>query len=292
MSMKPHTTRSMQNALAQSSLTVQRWQGATSHAARDELATEEPLEVRIAATEQPQTVAVIMRTPGHDEELALGFLFSEGLLVDRREVARLTFGADADGLPSPNALDLVPSPDADIVRRIENDGYSRAFAVNTSCGVCGKNTVTQACAALTPIAVRPGLVAAHTLYALPERLRTGQAVFTATGGLHAAGIFAADGALLSLREDIGRHNAVDKLIGRALLDDALPLGDHVLMVSGRVSYEIVLKALSAGIPLIAGVSAPSSLAVDLAHAAGITLAGFLRAETMNVYTHPERVATR
>ncbi len=178
----------------------------------------------------------------------------------------------------------------DLARRVREEGYSRQFAVNTSCGVCGKNSVAAACAALPPVADGTLRLPPETLYPLPERLRAEQQVFSHTGGLHAAGLCDALGGVIAVREDVGRHNAVDKLIGRVVLDNALPLSEHILLVSGRLSFEIVLKALAAGIPLIAAVSAPSSLAVDLAERGNITLIGFLRGTSMNVYTHPWRIA--
>jgi FdhD protein len=283
--------RSTLDPLRQVSASIVRMTGATPAPARDELAVEEPLELRVmdAATGAGESLAVIMRTPGQDEELAAGFLASEGLLRGRHELLRLAPGSDADGLPSDNVLEVYSAPGVDLARRAREEGYSRHFAVNASCGVCGKNTVEAACATLPRLPDGAARLDPTTLYALPERLRAGQRVFSHTGGLHAAGLFALDGTLLALREDIGRHNAVDKLVGRALLDDQLPLGERVLLVSGRLSYEIVLKALAAGIPILAAVSAPSSLAVDLARAGNITLAGFLRGQSVNVYTHAWRI---
>ena len=283
-------TRSQIAPLQQVMTGVLRWRGGISESVTDELVAEEPLEIRIRAGDgATETLAVILRTPGHDDELAAGFLFSEGLLRARGELAALAPGVDPDGLPSDNVLDVVSAPDVDLLRRVHDEGYSRSFAVNASCGVCGKNSVATACATLPPIPLDGFAVAPETLYALPNRLHAQQRVFAHTGGLHAAGLFDATGTLLALREDIGRHNAVDKLLGHALLDGALPLRERILLVSGRLSFEIVLKALVAGIPLIAAVSAPSSLAVDLAAASGITVAAFLRGENVNVYTHPERM---
>ena len=279
--------RSPLDPLRQVSVEVVRWSGATSSVAADELTAEEPLELRVAGA---STLAVIMRTPGHDDELAAGFLYGEGLLRGPHELAGFTPGSDPDGLPSDNVLDVYAAPGVDLQRRVQDEGYTRQFAVNSSCGVCGKNSVAAACASLPPLPdgvlrVEPGVLAA-----LPDRLRVGQQVFAHTGGLHAAGLFDTSGTLLALREDVGRHNAVDKLVGRALLDGALPLCERILLVSGRLSFEIVLKALAAGIPLVAAVSAPSSLAVDLAQASNITLIGFLRGSSFNVYTHPWRVS--
>lgn len=284
------SARSAQDPLRQVAAQVTRWRGAQIETTSDELVAEEPLEIRLRDGDGPaRSLAVIMRTPGHDEELVTGFLFTEGLLRDRGEIASLAAGLDGDGLPSPNILDITPSASSDLTRRIEDGGYSRAFAVNASCGVCGKNSVAAACAAFPAVSVGAEVVAAQTLYRLPEQLRAQQDVFSATGGLHAAALCDCDGHLLALREDVGRHNAVDKLIGRAVLNGALPLRDQILLVSGRMSFEIALKALAAGVPIVAAVSAPSSLAVEMCAAGGVTLVGFLRGETMNVYTHGERI---
>jgi FdhD protein len=286
--------RSVADPLRQVTLRVTRWHGVAEDEAIDELAVEEPLEIRAVspASPTPETVAVIMRTPGQDDELAAGFLYGEGLLTRREEVVAIHPGLDADGLPSPNTLDIVTTERADIARRAREGGYSRQFAVTSGCGVCGKNSVEAACA-LLPRVPRGGFsIAPETIYRLPDLLRERQRVFDATGGLHAAALFDADGRLLAVREDVGRHNAVDRLVGRALLDGALPLSGHGLMVSGRLSFEIVLKALAAGIPLVAAVSAPSSLAVDLAQSGGVTLVGFVRGERLNVYTWSERVRPR
>jgi FdhD protein len=289
-------TRSQFDPLRQVTVAIRRWRGPEAEPASDELVAEEPLEIRMCSADAApggspnvETLAVIMRTPGHDDELAAGFLYGEGLLAARDELAALRSGFDADGLPSDNVLDVVPAPSVDLVARVRAEGYSRKFAVNASCGVCGKNSVEAACAVLPPLPTDDLTVSAGVLYTLPERLRLGQRVFARTGGLHAAGLFDLNGTLLAVREDVGRHNAVDKLIGRALLDGTLPLDQCILLVSGRLSFEIVLKALAARIPLVAAVSAPSSLAVDLAASGGITLAAFLRGATVNVYTHPQRV---
>jgi FdhD protein len=252
----------------------------------DTLAAEEPLEIRVAGT----PLAVTMRTPGHDFELAHGFLLTEGVIETRADVhtARYCDSVDDEGRNTYNVLDIalsdgVPPPDV---------GVSRNFYTTSSCGVCGK-------AALDAVRLRthhspaadPCLIAADILSVLPDALRTQQKVFASTGGLHAAGIFTPDGTPLVVREDVGRHNAVDKAIGWALLNDRIPSTGTVLMVSGRASFELVQKAAMAGIPVLAAVSAPSSLAVDLAEEQGITLVGFLRGTTMNVYTGPHRIKT-
>ncbi|HEV2459446.1 MAG TPA: formate dehydrogenase accessory sulfurtransferase FdhD [Ktedonobacterales bacterium] len=282
--------RSRLDPLHQITASVQRWHDTTCSSGMDELVLEEPLEVRVCGQDGAcETLAVIMRTPGRDDELAAGFLLSEGLVAGRGEIAALRPGSDPDGLPSDNVLDVLPAPEVDLLARLRAGGYSRRFAVNSSCGVCGTNTVAAACAALPPLPPDAFAVAPDVLYVLPDRLRAGQRVFASTGGLHAAALFDATGALLALREDVGRHNAVDKLVGRAMLDDTLPLNERILLVSGRLSFEIVLKALAARIPIVAAVSAPSSLAVDLAQSGGVTLAAFLRGSSVNLYTYPERV---
>jgi FdhD protein len=291
--MSPHAqtpARSTQDPLRQTTTDITRWRGDSAKTVSDELVAEEPLDIRLCDEQgRARSLAVIMRTPGHDEELAAGFLYTEGLLHDRDAAPLLTPGLDRDGLPSHSILDVTPDARSDLSQRVAEGGYSRAFAVNASCGVCGKNSVAAACAVFPSIPIRAGMVAARTLYQLPERLRARQRVFSATGGLHAAALFDCNGKLLALREDVGRHNAVDKVIGRALLDGALPLRDQILLVSGRMSFEIALKSLAARIPIVAAVSAPSSLAAEMCAAGGVTLVGFLRAETMNVYTHGERI---
>lgn len=287
--------RSQLDPLRQVTTEIVRWHGDDVISSSDEIVSEEPLDIRTrtgvtrAGLDIFETIAVVMRTPGQDDELAAGFLLSEGLITHREEIVALRPGFDADGLPSDNMLDVIPAPQFDLAQRVRDEGYSRKFAVNASCGVCGKNTVDAACSTLPPIPLDDFAVTPELLYSLPDRLRSAQRVFSHTGGLHGAGLFDAHGSLLLAREDVGRHNAVDKIVGRALLDGMHPLRERVLMVSGRLSFEIVLKALAASIPIIAAVSAPSSLAIDLAQAGGITLVGFLRGSNANVYTFPERV---
>lgn len=296
----PHVapSRSTVDPLRQVTSGVVRWRGEASDETSDELVAEEPLEIRAwsgeadAATRTPETIAVIMRTPGHDDELAAGFLLSEGLITRANEIAALRAGLDTDGLPSPNIIDVQTTGGVDLGQRMRDAGYSRQFAVNSSCGVCGKNTVEAACALLPPIPRDGFRVSPATLYGLPDRLRETQRVFSATGGLHGAALFDGAGRLVAAREDVGRHNAVDKLVGHALLAGEAPLDARTLLVSGRLSFEIVLKALVARIPIVAAVSAPSSLAIDLARSGGVTLVGFLRGESCNVYTWPERIGAR
>ena len=236
--------------------------------AGDLVAVEEPLEIRIGGV----PVAVTMRTPGHDEELAIGFCLSEGL---RPLAARLP-----DDLAA-NTVE-VEAPGADLGR------LQRSFYTSSSCGVCGKGAL-EAIAVEAP-RIESGLqVGAALVGRLPDVLRGAQAAFEATGGLHATGLFSAAGDLLCVREDVGRHNALDKVLGRAFLDGLLPLADSILCVSGRLSFELVQKASVAGCPLLVAVGAPSSLAVELAADRGITLCGFVRGGSLNVYTEPWRV---
>ncbi|MDB5079207.1 MAG: Sulfur carrier protein FdhD [Chloroflexi bacterium] len=275
--------------------TVRHWQDNEEIERADPVVMEEPFEIRLNG----RNLAVIMRTPGanleNDRELAVGFLLSEGIITRPDQVQAIVRSKDADGLPEENVLDVKapgvnPFTETD-PENPEGASFERRFVVASSCGLCGKNSIVEACRRLPPLAPDPGTmrVRSETIYGLPGQLREAQAIFNQTGGLHAAGLFDASGHLLLLREDIGRHNAVDKIIGRAALDGAFPLDEKILMVSGRTSFEIVQKALAARIPLIAAVSAPSTLALDLAEEGGITLIGFLRNRSMNVYTHPARI---
>ena len=249
----------------------------------DALATEEPLEIRAQGPGQEgRRVAVTMRTPGGDFELAAGFLFTEGL-VTADDVRRVAYCDDLDDEEQQYNVVTVT-----LARPFDAEQLSRNFYATSSCGVCGK-------ASLDDILVRcdvvpPGFtVGADVLVSLPDRLREAQRVFDRTGGLHAAGLFDADGTVLSVREDVGRHNAVDKVIGEQLLGGRVPLADRVLQVSGRASFEIVQKAAVAGIPIVSAVSAPSSLAVDAGDRLGVTVVGFVRDGRCNVYTHADRV---
>jgi FdhD protein len=253
----------------------------------DELATEEPLEIRLVAGGQRRTVAITMRTPGADFELAAGFLFGEGVIAGRDHIRRISYctDRDVDAAQRYNIVNVELSrggmPD---LRQLE-----RHFSTTSACGVCGKATLEalelRGCAAV-PSGPE---VDAEVVHGLPDALRAAQRVFSSTGGLHAAGLFTAEGELLGLREDVGRHNAVDKLVGWALLAGRLPLHGHVLMVSGRSSYEILQKAIVAGFPVVCAVSAPSSLAVDLAREFGLTLVGFLRERRFNLYAGDARI---
>lgn len=261
--------------------------GESRMAREDVLAVEEPLEIRVAGS----ALSITMRTPGHDFDLAAGFLVSEGVVSagDQLGAIRYCTGATADGENTFNVLDVtlahgVPLPDSSLERN---------FYMTSSCGLCGKASIdaVRTLSAHPPVD-DPIAVTDKFLATLPDRLRDGQEVFEKTGGLHAAALFDAEsGRLLVLREDVGRHNAVDKVIGWALTENILPLRGAVLMVSGRASFELVQKASMAGIPILAAVSAPSSLAVDLAEELGLTVIGFLRGNSMVVYTRTERVVS-
>jgi FdhD protein len=253
----------------------------------DHLTTEEPLEIRLVS--QNQTLAVTMRTPGADFELAAGFLYGEGVIKSKTDIQRMSYCVDKsiDGQQRYNIVNielregLIPN-----LQPLE-----RHFYTNSACGVCGKANLEalhlRGCRIIYPeFAVTPDII-----YKLPEQLRSEQGIFTATGGLHAAAVFDSQGKMLNLQEDIGRHNALDKLIGSALLSEQLPLNNHILMVSGRSSFEILQKSTTARIPIVCSVSAPSSLAVDVAREFGITLIGFLRGQRFNVYTGWERIET-
>jgi FdhD protein len=252
-------------------------------AGEDLLVVEEPLEYRIGG----EPLATVMRTPGNDRELAVGFLFNEGWIAGTAEIGALSLCASGDQPQAGNVADLIPASG----RRIEVN-RPRLTTSTSGCGVCGKRTIEEVLAAVVPLsapAAASGWIRAEVLRALPERLRAGQRLFERTGALHAAGLFDREGRLVLLREDVGRHNAVDKLVGASLLAGRLPLHDRVLLVSGRVSFEIVQKALRAGIPLVAAISGVSSLARDLASEAGVTLVGFLRGSSFKVYAHPLRI---
>ena len=248
----------------------------------DDLAAEEPLEIRIGAT----PLAVTMRTPGQDIDLTMGFLLSEGIIRTADDVvtARLCAGTD-----TPNTYNVVDVTLAPSVPPPVTDP-SRNFYTTSSCGVCGKASIDAVrTRSRFDVSSDPVRVPARVLADLPDRLRSAQRTFDRTGGLHAAGLFTAGGELVSLREDVGRHNTVDKVIGGALRDGRLPLTGQVLLVSGRASFELTQKAWMAGLPLLAAVSAPSTLAAELADEAGMTLVGFLRGRAMNVYAGAQRI---
>lgn len=250
----------------------------------DRLATEEPLEIRLVSPQR--TVAVTMRSPGNDFELAAGFLYSEGIVNNREDIQRLTYCID----PNLNSEQHYNIVNVELKTGLTPDlqPLERHFFTNSSCGVCGKATLEQLKIRSSPIIsnlqVTPSLI-----YSLPDKLRTAQRLFDRTGGLHAAALFNSKGELLSLREDVGRHNALDKLIGSAFLSGELPLKDRIIMVSGRASFELLQKSLAASVPIFCAVSAPSSLAVAVAQKFGITLIGFLRGNKFNLYSGIERL---
>lgn len=254
---------------------------------RDHLATEEPMEIRLLVHGERHTAAVTMRTPGSDFELAVGFLFGEGVISSRDDIATISYCVDPDvdaaqqynivnvSLRSTTMPNLVP--------------LERHFTMTSACGVCGKSSLEalqlRSCAPIPPGPEVP----ASVIYGLPHTLQQAQGVYQKTGGLHAAALFDPKGNVLGVREDVGRHNALDKLIGWALLQGMVPLHTSLLLVSGRTSFEIMQKSVAAGIPIVSAISAPSSLAVDLAREFGMTLIGFLRDQRCNVYTSPERI---
>ncbi len=249
----------------------------------DWVVVEEPLETRAQGPGQdPVSVAVTMRTPGHDAELAVGFLHTEGLIAGRDELSAIPADRSERSKKLCNVITIK------LNRYFDPGSLRRNFFATSSCGLCGKATLDQLLTRCPPIPAGAE-VAREVMIRLPEALREAQRVFDRTGGLHAAGLFDLEGELIALREDVGRHNAVDKIVGRGLLDGATPLSRHILLVSGRIGFEIVQKAAVAGIPILCAVSAPTSLSVETANKAGMTLVGFLRGDSFNVYTHYERI---
>lgn len=252
---------------------------------QDQLTTEEPLEIRLVSPRR--TIAVTMRTPGADFQLAAGFLYSEGVISCKQDIQRLSYcvDEDVDGEQRYNIVNvelrsgLVP----------DLQPLERHFYTTSACGVCGKASLEALRLRGCPVISPEPTLKPEIIYSLPDKLRSAQGIFTATGGLHAAAIFDAQGNMLNLHEDVGRHNALDKLIGSAMLAEELPLNNHIVMVSGRSSFEILQKSLAAGVPIVCSVSAPSSLAVSVAQEFGITLIGFLRGERFNIYTGRERI---
>ena len=269
--------------------TVRVWrvEGSVTTEQPDELAVEEPLEIRLAFEQDGRRVrrgiSVTMRTPGHDDELAVGFLFTEGILDSPDQVAKVEDWGPGNVV----RVELNPGVAVDLAR------LERHFYAASSCGVCGKASIeaVRVRPRFEPIPGRPAIEAA-TIGGLPGTLRAAQGAFDRTGGLHAAALFDPAGRLLALREDVGRHNALDKLIGTSFLAGRTPLRDAILLVSGRASFELVQKAAVAGIPVLAAVGAPSSLAVELAREHGMTLVGFVRSDRFNIYTGPDRIAGR
>jgi FdhD protein len=260
---------------------VLEWEVGRRRHVLDDLVGEEPLEIRVNGT----PVTVTMRTPGDDFELAAGFLFGEGITPTGAEIRRIAFGRGPDGQPSGNVVDVTVQEDVPL----DLDRFRRHFAATSSCGICGRASID----AVRTRGLSPprgdALIHPHRLRALPDRLRSAQALFGKTGALHAAALFDQGDNLVSVREDVGRHNAVDKIVGHAVIERRVPLSNHLLLVSGRGGFEIVQKALVAGVPVMASVSAPSSLAVRLAREYDLTLIGFLRGQRFVVYAGEERI---
>ena len=256
----------------------------------DTLAVEEPLEIRIGSEDGGPVSSFVttMRTPGNDEELAAGLLFAEGVLEDRSDLRGVERPADPRVDPELKANVLIATLRSAAFDRAAK--LRRGTVMGSACGVCGKTSIENVIPSDRPPLTCSFTVSPELLYELPNRLRERQSLFARTGGLHAAGLFSSEGGLQEIREDIGRHNATDKLVGAFLLRGELPLNDRILLVSGRAGFEIVQKAFAAGIPVVASVSAPSSLAVALAETGGVTLVGFLRDRRFNVYANAERIA--
>ena len=266
---------------------VDRFMGDTSFLVQDSLATEEPLEIRIEFGPRNhrvnRAISVTMRTPGHDRELAAGFLYTEGVIRDADDIESVTEHDPDAG--SKNSVCVALTPDVDV----NTSTLDRNFYTTSSCGICGKASLLALRSVCPPRTKNAFQIDAEILFRLPQILRTRQALFEQTGGLHASALFTADGVFEGLHEDVGRHNALDKLIGESLLNDRLPLRDRILLLSGRASFELLQKALMAGIPMVAAVGAPSSLAVHVAREFDITMIGFLRPDHFNVYHGSQRI---
>ncbi len=265
------------------------WKDGQARQRSDEVATEEPLEIRVIADDRrgPQrySVAVTMRTPGNDFELAAGFLFTEGVITERQAISHVAYCTDPDEAQQYNIVNVYLRTGAPF----DAERLSRHVYTSSSCGICGKASLDLVRAVCPQRPATSLQVTAEFMLRLPDALRQAQAIFERTGGLHATALFSTDGQLQLLREDVGRHNAMDKVVGASLLNGNLPLNNSVALVSGRTSFEVVQKALMAGVPILAAVGAPSSLAVDLAREFGMTLIGFLREGRFNVYAGRERV---
>lgn len=252
---------------------------------QDQVTTEEPLEIRLVSPRR--TIAITMRTPGADFELVAGFLYSEGIISSKKDIQCLSYCVDesVDGQQRYNIVNVELKENLNPnLKTLE-----RHFYTTSACGVCGKTSIEALRLQNSPIITPDLIINPEIIYSLPDKLRSAQGVFKSTGGLHATAVFSSEGELLNLYEDVGRHNALDKLIGAALLGDQLPLNNHIVMVSGRSSFEILQKCTAAGVPIVCAVSAPSSLAVSVAKEFGITLIGFLRGEKFNVYSGIERI---
>jgi FdhD protein len=287
-----------------SQTTVAKVTGQILHQVKDSLAIEEPLEIQRTSgpsnARQTRSISVTMRTPGNDFDLAAGFLMTEGVIRDANDIEQITYAGYSfnEGTQSPQAMNVLKLGSKQNTVRVDlasevavNVGsLQRNFYATSSCGICGKASLLALRTVCPPRAMNNFRIDAQMLYRLPERLRASQGVFDRTGGLHGAGLFDSAGTLLALREDVGRHNAVDKLIGSEFLSDRTPLRDRLLLLSGRASFELLQKALMGGLPMVAAVGAPSSLAVQVAKEFDITLVGFLREDHFNIYHGCERIA--
>jgi len=269
---------SQQSTLA---LKVTRWRNFEPLPVKDQLVVEEPLEIRV----EGQSLIVVMRTPGNDFELAVGFLYTEGIIKSADDIGAIAYCEDVDVDAEGNIINVHLTNGWTIE---SESGWQRNFHANASCGLCGKMTI-ESVNREAPAIDSKLQISQAVLYQLNDTLRETQSIFEVTGGLHAAGLFNVQGELLISREDIGRHNAIDKVIGQALLAEIHPLDENLVMVSGRASFEIIQKALFARIPMVVAVSAASSLAVELARESQITLIGFMRGKSMTVYTRPDRI---
>jgi len=286
-----------------SQTTVAKVTGQILHQVKDSLAIEEPLEIQLtygpSNARQTRSISVTMRTPGNDFDLAAGFLMTEGVIRDANDIEQITYAGYSfnEGTQSPQAMDVLKLGSKQNTVRVDlasevavNVGsLQRNFYATSSCGICGKASLLALRTVCPPRAMNNFRIDAQMLYRLPERLRASQGVFDRTGGLHGAGLFDSAGNLLALREDVGRHNAVDKLIGAEFFADRTPLRDRLLLLSGRASFELLQKALMGGLPMVAAVGAPSSLAVQVAKEFDITLVGFLRENHFNIYNGRERI---
>ena len=262
---------------------VMRWaNGGLDNETEDWVAREEPLEIRVKG----ESIVVTMRTPGHDEELAIGFLLAEGVITNSSDVLEIAYCQQGEASLHKNILNVFLSPEVEI----NLDRLKRNVYASSSCGLCGKASIESLQNIFEPLNKIETVISVDKILTLAQKLRAKQSTFDKTGGLHAAGIFDRNGELLVLREDIGRHNAVDKILGHLFLKNRIPLEDCVLMVSGRASFEIIQKSLAGRVGIICAVSAPSSLAVDMAKESGQTLIGFLRERKFNVYSHKERIS--
>ena len=262
---------------------VMRWaNGGLDNETEDWVAREEPLEIRVKG----ESIVVTMRTPGHDKELAIGFLLAEGVITNSSDVLEIAYCQQGEASLHKNILNVFLSPEVEI----NLDRLKRNVYASSSCGLCGKASIESLQNIFEPLNKIETVISVDKILTLAQKLRAKQSTFDKTGGLHAAGIFDRNGDLLVLREDIGRHNAVDKILGHLFLKNRMPLEDCVLMVSGRASFEIIQKSLAGRVGIICAVSAPSSLAVDMAKESGQTLIGFLRERKFNVYSHKERIS--